>query len=407
MQDSRGTVEVKYLGKDIERNDRLLESKPPYNYYEMIVNLDGKDYTAVLETSGYIKMEYGIPDRNHLYRCLRLAAIYGPEERKDFEEANKSFELAEDESIGKKGENIDLDLSNMILDFAYGDSIFKDTPYADIQKSIMEDLYQRKRRNLISSRKKSFDERKGKLTLEDYILPQLPELSQQERARKMHDRMMQSVLTGRYGIKEYTDFMRKLVETVKDGKVLISDEVITAMRNDSKFRTSESRHIRLFPQNSRNAIANSTVEKLGDIMKSSRETRFMVRGIEPVKPEFKDYIDEVYQKDSASTLGKLTDKDSIQNRINYDPKTGKRERLTRGEFYVGEDEQGNIIFIEEPDWLVEQEILIAEEQRGRKSELASRESRLQAAEKEAEKITEAERLVEQREDKSSEQDKDE
>ena len=47
MQDSRGTVEVKYLGKDIERNDRLLESKPPYNYYEMIVNLDGKDYTAV------------------------------------------------------------------------------------------------------------------------------------------------------------------------------------------------------------------------------------------------------------------------------------------------------------------------------------------------------------------------
>ena len=91
------------------------------------LTIDGKDYTAVLETSGYIKMEYGIPDRNHLYRCLRLAAIYGPEERKDFEEANKSFELAEDESIGKKGENIDLDLSNMILDFAYGDSIFKDT----------------------------------------------------------------------------------------------------------------------------------------------------------------------------------------------------------------------------------------------------------------------------------------
>ena len=412
MQDSRGTVEVKYLGKDIERNDRLLESKPPYNYYEMIVNLDGKDYTAVLETSGYIKMEYGIPDRNHLYRCLRLAAIYGPEERKDFEEANKSFELAEDESIGKKGENIDLDLSNMILDFAYGDSIFKDTPYADIQKSIMEDLYQRKRRNLISSRKKSFDERKGKLTLEDYILPQLPELSQQERARKMHDRMMQSVLTGRYGIKEYTDFMRKLVDAIKEGKILISDDVIKAMRDNFYYQDENSKHIHLFPLNSRKNISNTTTEELGDVKNKSTGTEFRLMDIEPVKSEFRDYIDELYQGDSATTLGRIAEDDRVTviNLITYDPRTGERTRRdTRGQIYVGEDASGDIIFVEQTDRLIEsiirqQDSIKGKTQEGEElSELASKEKRLQVAEKEAEKITELERLVEQREGKSLEQ----
>lgn len=416
MSEMMNPLKMKYLGKDSERKDNRLDSRPPYNYYEMDVTIDGKSYIIVFETTTGVKMEYGIPDWKNPYNKIKFTAIFGPEERGKFESIAEEMQLEEDESIGKIGENVEINLDELVLDFKYGlyDPNSKRNyhpddfpPYFEIYEQVMERLYQKKKNSLMQVRQKSLEGIEGLPTLEKDILPQLPELSQQERARKMYDRMMQSVLTGRYGLKEYGDFMRKLVETVKDGKVLISDEVITAMRNDSKFRTSESRHIRLFPQNSRNAIANSTVEKLGDIMKSSRETRFMVRGIEPVKPEFKDYIDEVYQKDSASTLGKLTDKDSIQNRINYDPKTGKRERLTRGEFYVGEDEQGNIIFIEEPDWLVEQEILIAEEQRGRKSELASRESRLQAAEKEAEKITEAERLVEQREDRSSEQDKDE
>ena len=414
MGDSRGLLEIKYLGKDTDRDDKILASKPPYNYYEMIVNIDGKDYTVVLETSRYIKQRgrYGIPDWEHPYKKLKVNAIFGPEERTDFEEANKSLELEEDESIGKIGENITLNLGDVILDFDYWDG--SDLPNRDVQKSVMEDLYQRKRRNLIATRQKSFEEQIGDVTLEDYILPQLPELSQQERARKMHDRMMQSVLTGRYGLKDYGDFMRKLVEAIKDDKILVSDAVIGALRNNHYYQEVNSKHVHLFPVNSRRNIANTTIEDLGDVRKSSSDTTFRLMRIEPVNPEFRDYIDELYQGYSATTLGRVAqdDRESLINMVTYDTRTGKHfRRDTRGEFYVGEDTKGDTIFVEQTDRLIEYMIKRKNNINGTpqeekdSTELVSKEEKLQETEKEAEAISEAERLIEQRENESGKESK--
>lgn len=414
MEDSSGLLEVKYLGKDTVRDDKVLKSKPPYNYYEMIVNIDGKEYTVVLETSRYIKMEYGIPNWKHPYTKLKVNAIFGPEARSDFEEANERLELAEDETVGQKGKNVTLSLGDVILDFDYWDDLDLPEPERDIQKSVMEDLYQRKRRNLIATRQKSFEKQKGAVTLEDYILPQLPELSQQERARKMHDRMMQSVLTGRYGLIDYTYFMRKLVEAVKDDKVLISDAVIEALSKNHYYQEANSKHVHLFPVNSRKNIANTTIEDLGDVRKSSSDTKFRLMGKEPVNPEFKDYIDELYQGDSATTLGRIAqdDRESLINMVTYDPRTGKHfRRDTRGEFYIGEDTNGDTIFVEQTDGIIKYMISQKDNINGTSqeekdsTELASKEERLQKAEKEAEAISEAESLIEQGKDKSGEKSK--
>lgn len=402
MSEMKNIIEVKYLGKDSERNDQVLESKPPYNYYEMIVNVDGEDYTIVLETASSIKKKNGIHDMDNPYKKLKIDAILGPEEREDFESDSEG--LVEDDGIGKIGEDVSINLDDIILDFDFPE----DDYYADVYKKVISDLYQRKRNSLINARQKSFDEQEGLPTLEDDILPQLPELSQQERARKLHERMMQCVLTGRYGLDEYKDFMRKLAETVRDGKVLISDAVIKEMKHNSNHNNTSSKHIHVFPQNSRTNIANSTLEELGDVRNSSRKTNFRVMEIEPVKSEFKSYIDGKFQEDSASTLGRLI-KDG-ENYIENSLNTGYGDIQTRRGFYVGEDEQGDIIFVEQPDWLIEMEVDKEEKEAkesNKGSELASRESRLQAAEKEAEKITEAEKLVELREGKSSEQNKDE
>ena len=410
MEDLGGILKVKYLGKDTSRDGRFSTSKPPFNYYEMTVNIDGKEYTVVLETSRYIKVQYGIPNWEHPYKKLEVNAIYGPEERSDFEEDNESLKLVEDESVGKKGENVTLSLGDVILDLNYWDGL--DWPYKDIKKNVIEDLYQRKRRNLIATRQKSFEEQKGAVTLEDYILPQLPELSQQEKARKMHDRMMQSVLTGRYGLKHYASFMRNLIEAVKDNKVLISDAVIEGLRNNFYYQEANSEHVHLFPLNSRENIANTTIEDLGDVKKSSSDTNFRLMEIEPVNPEFRDYIDELYQGDSANTLGRIAEGDKVllRNLVTYNPRTGERSRRdTRGEFYVGEDAKGNTIFVEQTDKLIEYMIRQTDNIKGKNqkegeesTELASKEARLQKAEKDAEAISEAESLIEQGKNKSEE-----
>lgn len=401
MEKTNSVIEVKYLGKDSERKDGRLYSKPPYNFYEMIIHLNGEEYIAVLETAKSIKMQHGLPDWDHPYKKLRVHEILGPEDIDYYEEFKEIIGQAEDEEIGIIGGKVNINLDDVILDFDFYD----ESPYNDIQKTVMEDFYQRKRRSLIASRRKSLDER-VKLHVLDDILAQLPELSQQERVRKMHERMVQCVVTGRYGLKEYYNFLRNLVEVVRDGKIFISDAVLEALRNNFNANYGKSKHVRTFPLNSRKNIANSTIDELGEVNKSSSKTKFSTMEIEPIEPEVKTCIDEIYQEDSATTLGRITygDRLYIQNMLNYN-RTGIRDTFKRGEFYVAEDEQGDIIFTEQPDFVIEEKIEAKRQKAGTESELEARERRLQEAEREARQISDAENLIEQMEDKTEEQSK--
>ena len=86
MEKTNSVIEVTYLGKDSERKDGRLYSKPPYNFYEMIIHLNGEEYIAVLETAKSIKMQHGLPDWDHPYKKLRVHEILGPEDIDYYEE---------------------------------------------------------------------------------------------------------------------------------------------------------------------------------------------------------------------------------------------------------------------------------------------------------------------------------
>ena len=220
--------------------------------------------------------------------------------------------------------------------------------------------------------------------------------------------------------KDIVDKMKKRVihirkgEIIKDDKILVSDAVIGALRNNHYYQEVNSKHVHLFPVNSRRNIANTTIEDLGDVRKSSSDTTFRLMRIEPVNPEFRDYIDELYQGDSATTLGRVAqeDRESLINMVTCDTRTGKHfRRDTRGEFYVGEDTKGDTIFVEQTDRLIEYMIKRKNNINGTpqeekdSTELVSKEEKLQETEKEAEAISEAERLIEQRENESGKESK--
>ena len=71
---------MRFLGEDKECELITLESRPPYNYYEMSIEVNGEWYIIVFETS--VKTKIKQPDGlKKQYTKLGIAAIYTLEER--------------------------------------------------------------------------------------------------------------------------------------------------------------------------------------------------------------------------------------------------------------------------------------------------------------------------------------
>lgn len=370
----KNIMKMRFLGEDKECELITLESRPPYNYYEMSIEVNGEWYIIVFETS--VKTKIKQPDGlKKQYTKLGIAAIYTLEEREEFEKNNKG--LVSNQEVGEIGKEVEIDLDNMILDFDYSDDFFP-----DIQQKVMNDLYQMKRNGILNARKKSFEEAKSELpTLERDILPQLMELGQQERAKKLYERMLQCVLTGRYSLTEYKEFMSKLADVVKSGKVFISDASIDEIKYNVDHNTENSKHIHVLSPNSRANISNSTLDELADVKNSSKNTRFKAMQIRPVEIDFSNYITDMFQKDSATLLGRLTDFEEsyIESLINC----SYNDVVTRRGFYIGEDNKGDIIILEQPDWVIEMQIAnMKENSSDKETKLASRERQLQKLESE-------------------------
>lgn len=199
----------------------------PGDFYEMDLNIDGKEVTAVLivNEEASVKEDRNWGKRNPMIGLYTFAC---PTENEEWYEEFKSS-LEKESEVGKAGEELTLDMRKSTINMEIPDDIEE---YRKIDKKIIDRLYEIKKSTLMNARKKSFDEKLKGIEPEIKLDNIIANLSEEEakKAKELHDKMVECVLVEKYSWSDYLLFMENLPEIVRKEKVYIANSTINALR---------------------------------------------------------------------------------------------------------------------------------------------------------------------------------
>lgn len=236
-------IQVRYIGRmNEEDDDTPIQNNRDYNhkvvvpedFYEMDLNIDGKEVTAILIVSTEITVtrNQNWGKRNPM---IGLYTFTYPVEKEEWYEEFKSS-LEKETEVGKLGEELTLDMRKSTINMEITDNVEE---YRKMDKKIIYRLYEIKKSTLMNARKKSFDEkvkeyedRSPEIKL-DNIMANLSE-EEAKKAKELHDKMVECVLVAKYSLSDYISFMRNLPEIVRKEKTYIAHSNINALRKNKK-----------------------------------------------------------------------------------------------------------------------------------------------------------------------------
>ena len=342
-------IPVRYIGRNpIEEGYTLMQRnrdnyhrtvEEPVDLYEMDLNIDGKEVTAVLMVNEEISVKR---DRNWGKRnpIIGLCTFTYPTENEEWYKEFKSS-LETETEVGKAGEELTLDMRKSTINMDIPHDVEE---YRKMDKKIIDRLYEIKKSTLTNARKKSFDEkvkeyedRSPEIKL-DNIMANLSE-EEAKKAKELHDKMVECVLVAKYSLSDYISFMRNLPEIVKKEKTYIAHSNINALRKNKKDVYSSLSY-------SKYHVAGISEETDKDVYKSveaSTDGLLFIK-IAPIK---ETYIKEI-EGSGIKVLGTLSndyyDKgDSIHREIFL----GDNLYESRGFILIYEDADGNVKFRKE------------------------------------------------------------
>ena len=342
-------IPVRYIGRNpIEEGYTLMQRnrdnyhrtvEEPVDLYEMDLNIDGKEVTAVLMVNEEISVKR---DRNWGKRnpIIGLCTFTYPTENEEWYKEFKSS-LETETEVGKAGEELTLDMRKSTINMDIPHDVEE---YRKMDKKIIDRLYEIKKSTLTNARKKSFDEkvkeyedRSPEIKL-DNIMANLSE-EEAKKAKELHDKMVECVLVAKYSLSDYISFMRNLPEIVRKEKTYIAHSNINALRKNKKNVYSSLSY-------SKYHVAGISEETDKDVYKSveaSTDGLLFIK-IAPIK---ETYIKEI-EGSGIKVLGTLSndyyDKgDSIHREIFL----GDNLYESRGFILIYEDADGNVKFRKE------------------------------------------------------------
>ena len=342
-------IPVRYIGRNpIEEGYTLMQRnrdnyhrtvEEPLDLYEMDLNIDGKEVTAVLMVNEEISVKR---DRNWGKRnpIIGLCTFTYPTENEEWYKEFKSS-LETETEVGKAGEELTLDMRKSTINMDIPHDVEE---YRKMDKKIIDRLYEIKKSTLTNARKKSFDEkvkeyedRSPEIKL-DNIMANLSE-EEAKKAKELHDKMVECVLVAKYSLSDYISFMRNLPEIVRKEKTYIAHSNINALRKNKKDVYSSLSY-------SKYHVAGISEETDKDVYKSveaSTDGLLFIK-IAPIK---ETYIKEI-EGSGIKVLGTLSndyyDKgDSIHREIFL----GDNLYESRGFILIYEDADGNVKFRKE------------------------------------------------------------
>lgn len=342
-------IPVRYIGRNpIEEGYTLMQRnrdnyhrtvEEPVDLYEMDLNIDGKEVTAVLMVNEEIsvKRDQNWGKRNPM---IGLCTFTYPTENEEWYKEFKSS-LETETEVGKAGEELTLDMRKSTINMDIPHDVEE---YRKMDKKIIDRLYEIKKSTLTNARKKSFDEkvkeyedRSPEIKL-DNIMANLSE-EEAKKAKELHDKMVECVLVAKYSLSDYISFMRNLAEIVRKEKTYIAHSNINALRKNKKNVYSSLSY-------SKYHVAGISEETDKDVYKSveaSTDGLLFIK-IAPIK---ETYIKEI-EGSGIKVLGTLSndyyDKgDSIHREIFL----GDNLYESRGFILIYEDADGNVKFRKE------------------------------------------------------------
>lgn len=342
-------IPVRYIGRNpIEEGYTLMQRnrdnyhrtvEEPVDLYEMDLNIDRKEVTAVLMVNEEISVKR---DRNWGKRnpIIGLCTFTYPTENEEWYKEFKSS-LETETEVGKAGEELTLDMRKSTINMDIPHDVEE---YRKMDKKIIDRLYEIKKSTLTNARKKSFDEkvkeyedRSPEIKL-DNIMANLSE-EEAKKAKELHDKMVECVLVAKYSLSDYISFMRNLPEIVRKEKTYIAHSNINALRKNKKNVYSSLSY-------SKYHVAGISEETDKDVYKSveaSTDGLLFIK-IAPIK---ETYIKEI-EGSGIKVLGTLSNDyyekgDSIHREIFL----GDNLYESRGFILIYEDADGNVKFRKE------------------------------------------------------------
>ena len=307
-------IPVRYIGRkpikeghapmQRNRDDYHRTVEGPGDFYEMDLNIDGKEVTAVLIVNEEISVKI---DRNWGKRnpMIGLYTFTYPTENEEWYEEFKSS-LEPESEVGKAGEELTLDMRKSTINMDIPHDVEE---YRKMDKKIIGRLYEIKKSTLTNVRKKSFDEKlkkyeeiRSEIKL-DNIMANLSE-EEAKKAKELHDKMVECVLVAKYGLSDYISFMRNLPEIVRKERAYIAHSTINALHKNKKNvypPLSYSPYYVAGVIEERDEASKKVCDVYDEIYDSSDELLFV--DIAPIKKTYKEKIEE----SGIKVLGTLSD----------------------------------------------------------------------------------------------------
>ena len=342
-------IPVRYIGRNpIEEGYTLMQRnrdnyhrtvEEPVDLYEMDLNIDGKEVTAVLMVNEEIsvKRDQNWGKRNPM---IGLCTFTYPTENEEWYKEFKSS-LETETEVGKAGEELTLDMRKSTINMDIPHDVEE---YRKMDKKIIDRLYEIKKSTLTNARKKSFDEkvkeyedRSPEIKL-DNIMANLSE-EEAKKAKELHDKMVECVLVAKYSLSDYISFMRNLPEIVRKEKTYIAHSNINALRKNKKNVYSSLSYSKYHVA----GISEETDRYVYKSVGTSTDGLLFIK-IAPIKETYKKEI----ERSGIKVLGTLSndyyDKgDSIHREIFL----GDNLYESRGFILIYEDADGNVKFRKE------------------------------------------------------------
>ena len=342
-------IPVRYIGRNpIEEGYTLMQRnrdnyhrtvEEPVDLYEMDLNIDGKEVTAVLMVNEEIsvKRDQNWGKRNPM---IGLCTFTYPTENEEWYKEFKSS-LETETEVGKAGEELTLDMRKSTINMDIPHDVEE---YRKMDKKIIDRLYEIKKSTLTNARKKSFDEkvkeyedRSPEIKLDNTMT----NLSEEEakKAKELHDKMVECVLVAKYSLSDYISFMRNLAEIVRKEKTYIAHSNINALRKNKKNVYSSLSYSKYHVA----GISEETDRYVYKSVGTSTDGLLFIK-IAPIKETYKKEI----ERSGIKVLGTLSndyyDKgDSIHREIFL----GDNLYESRGFILIYEDADGNVKFRKE------------------------------------------------------------
>ncbi len=342
-------IPVRYIGRNpIEEGYTLMQRnrdnyhrtvEEPVDLYEMDLNIDGKEVTAVLMVNEEIsvKRDQNWGKRNPMIGLCTFT--YTTENEEWYKEFKSSLET--ETEVGKAGEELTLDMRKSTINMDIPHDVEE---YRKMDKKIIDRLYEIKKSTLTNARKKSFDEkvkeyedRSPEIKLDNTMT----NLSEEEakKAKELHDKMVECVLVAKYSLSDYISFMRNLAEIVRKEKTYIAHSNINALRKNKKNVYSSLSYSKYHVA----GISEETDRCVYKSVGTSTDGLLFIK-IAPIKETYKKEI----ERSGIKVLGTLSnDYYDKGHSIHREIFLGDNLYESRGFILIYEDADGNVKFRKE------------------------------------------------------------